>query len=151
MPPIYKLSTLFSCYYRDQGVDLIFHRQAEHGTLIRPPPFTYMTLATHKDPLLRQLHEAILIRIKGDLNRKCEFASNEIIRLQSKGYSWKEEQEQRYKQQQEHILKSSLKMTPYKPEEPALAKARTKVSAIEHGNSHESFRVRSLRLCEKCI
>ena len=39
-----------------------------------------------------------------------------------------------------------LKMTPSKPEEPTLARARMNVTAIEHGNSHESFRVRSLSL-----
>ena len=87
---------------------MLLHWMTEHGASAEPPPFSYKTLATHGDALSRQLHEAVLIRTKGDLNRKYEFASNELVRLQSKGYSWQEQKEQRVLQQQELKLKSCI-------------------------------------------
>ena len=87
---------------------MLLHWMAEHGTMAEPPSFTFKTLATHKDALSRQLHEAILIRNKGDLNRKYEFASNEIIRMESKGYTWDEDNNHRSRQREELKLKSSV-------------------------------------------
>ena len=54
------------------------------------PQFNYKVLATHNDALSRQINEAVHIRAKGDMNSKQEFASNELIRLESKNYSWEE-------------------------------------------------------------
>ena len=87
---------------------ILLHWMTEHGVSAEPPPFSYKTVATHGDALSRQLHEAVLIRSRGDLNRKYEFASNELVRLQSKGYSWEEQKEQKAAQQQEIKLKSCI-------------------------------------------
>ena len=58
---------------------MLLHWMVDHGTLSTPPSFSYKVLATHSDALSRQLHEAVLIRSKGDMNRKYEFASKELV------------------------------------------------------------------------
>ena len=73
---------------------ILDHWVREHGLSTVPPPFSFKIVASHKDALSRQLHEAVLIGNRGTLNRKSEFASNRIIRLESKGSTWEEEKKQ---------------------------------------------------------
>ena len=59
--------------------------------------------------LSRQLDEAIFIRSFGNLNTKNEFASNELIRLESTQYSWEEEKLTRLNSRKEKEFEESLK------------------------------------------
>ena len=69
---------------------MLKHWMMVHGTNAQAPEFNFKILATHKDALSRQINEAVHIRARGDMNCKQEFASNELIRLESKKYSWEE-------------------------------------------------------------
>ena len=87
---------------------ILEHWALQHGTLTVPPEFEYKIIASHKDALSRQLHEAVLISNKGNLNRKNEFASNQLIRLQSKDYSWEEEKHGRTHRRLEQELNEKI-------------------------------------------
>ena len=45
------------------------------------PQFKFEVLTSYKDALRRQLAEGLYILEKGDLNKRCEYNSNEICRL----------------------------------------------------------------------
>ena len=69
---------------------VIDHWMEAHGTDTIAPTFEFKVLGCHSDAFSRQLSEAIYIRLKGNLNRKNEFISNELIRLESSSYSWEQ-------------------------------------------------------------
>ena len=69
---------------------IIQHWMQSHGLQAYPPRFKFEILSSHKDALSRQLCEALHIRNKGNLNRKTEFALNEIIRMETTTYSWEQ-------------------------------------------------------------
>ena len=69
---------------------MLNHWMECHSLSPVPPAFTFKIVSKHKDALSRQIKEAVLIKSRGNMNKKCEFASNEIIRLVSKNYSWDE-------------------------------------------------------------
>ena len=71
-----------------------------HGLSTSPPTFKFKAVTSHKDALSRQLHEAVLIKTKGTLNRKHEFASNHLIRLEYRGSEWEEEKTLKRSKQQ---------------------------------------------------
>ena len=62
------------------------------GTQMVTPELKFEVLSQHKDPLSRQLREAIIISEQGKLSR-VEFSSNELIRLDPTRYSWDDEKE----------------------------------------------------------
>ena len=43
-----------------------------------------------KDPLSRQVREALTIKERGNLNKRNEFALNEIINMEPSRYAWQE-------------------------------------------------------------
>ena len=55
-----------------------------HGTDIIRPEFKFEIVTCYKDPMRRQLAEALLILEKGELNKKNEINSNEVCRLAPK-------------------------------------------------------------------
>ena len=57
------------------------HWMEQHGIQTKPPRFKFNILSSFKDPLTRQLFEAININAVGNLNRKSEFKSNNLCRL----------------------------------------------------------------------
>ena len=71
---------------------VVDHWMEKHPINTSPPSFEYNTLSVHKDPLSRQLREAVVIGKKGGLNKKNEFGLNELIRLNAPTYSWDQEQ-----------------------------------------------------------
>ena len=48
-------------------------------TEVSLPPFKFRTLSSHNDALSRQLMEAIMIREKGNLNKKSEHALMSLL------------------------------------------------------------------------
>ena len=67
---------------------IINHWMTTHSLDTSPPEFKFRVMSKHKDPLSRQISEAVLIRTRGKLNKKCEFATNELVRMESRKYSW---------------------------------------------------------------
>ena len=61
---------------------IIDHWASVHGTQVLPPRFKFAVVSSHKDALTRQLMEAILIRKGGKLNKRIEYNSNEIIKME---------------------------------------------------------------------
>ena len=61
---------------------ILQHWMLAHGTSPVPPQFKFKVLSCHRDALGRQIREAIQIKQVGTLNRKDEFAVNELIRLE---------------------------------------------------------------------
>ena len=72
----------------DKESFMVEHWMLKHGTSPVPPKFQFKILNVHKEALSRQLDEAVHIRHMGVLNRRGEFAANELIRLQTRNYSW---------------------------------------------------------------
>ena len=83
---------------------ILAHLMECHALSTKPPTFSFRVISKHKDALSRQIKEAVLIRFKGNLNKKCEFASNELIRLESRKYSWEQcaEDKDLRKKEKEH-------------------------------------------------
>ena len=65
-------------------------------------------MSKHKDALSRQISEAVLIRTRGKLNEKCEFAEIELVRMESKKYSWETEADYRTDWKKEKELEEKL-------------------------------------------
>ena len=57
------------------------HWMTSHGTSPFPPRFKFKVLENFKDPLSRQLCEALEIMHTGNLNQKTEFKINDLCRL----------------------------------------------------------------------
>ena len=72
---------------------MVNHWMNCHGMSTAPPEFKFRLVNVHKEALSRQLDEAVHIRSIGNLNKKNEFAINELIRLESCKYSWDAEAE----------------------------------------------------------
>ena len=83
---------------------ILEHWMSHHGTETNPPKFNFRVTSSHRDPLGRQLREAIKIRSEGVLNKREEFATNELINLEVSKYNWKKnaEFEQRRLERNEH-------------------------------------------------
>ena len=86
---------------------ILDHWMECHALSTKPPTFSFRVISKHKDALSRQIKEAVLIKVKGNLNKKCEFASNELIRLESRKYSWEQcaEDKAMRKKEKEHEVK----------------------------------------------
>ena len=69
---------------------IVQHWMECHSLQTSAPRFKFEIVSAHSDALSRQLSEALLIRTQGNLNRKSEFAYNEIIRMQTAKYSWEQ-------------------------------------------------------------
>ena len=67
---------------------IIDHWMEQHHLDTSPPKFKFTVLSGHRDPLSRQLKEAVMIGNAGNLNKKNEFGLNELIRLDAPRYSW---------------------------------------------------------------
>ena len=72
---------------------IVQHWAEHHGTQITSPAFEYKILNKFKDPLRRQICEAIHIQDQGTLNRKSEFNMNELCRLEVKKH-WRDMESQ---------------------------------------------------------
>ena len=59
------------------------HWMKDHGLSMFPPKYTFKILGTYSDSLSRQIAEAIHIETKGILNKKSEFGTNHIPRLEA--------------------------------------------------------------------
>ena len=57
------------------------HWMTDHGTSPFPPRFKFKVIGNFKDPLSRQLCEALEIMRTGNLNQKTEFKINDLCRL----------------------------------------------------------------------
>ena len=86
---------------------IVNHWMEKHHLDTSPPGFKFSVLSSHRDPLSRQLREAILIGKQGDLNKKNEFGLNELIRLDAPHYSWDKAERDRLqrKEKLEHDIK----------------------------------------------
>ena len=72
---------------------IMSHWMDVHSTESSPPEFEFVILSKHKEPLSRQVTEAVFIREEGALNKRKEFSVNELIRMEGKKYSWDQERE----------------------------------------------------------
>ena len=57
------------------------HWLETHGTDVKTPDFKFEVIACYRDPMRRQLAEALKILHEGDLNRRNEINSNDLCRL----------------------------------------------------------------------
>ena len=67
---------------------MVQHWMECHSVDTIPPKFKFRIISQHKEALTRQIREAVCIREMGSLNKKNEFALNELIRMESSIYSW---------------------------------------------------------------
>ena len=82
---------------------ILEHWMFNHATRTTPPVFKFKSVSKHNDALSRQVKEALLIKERGNLNRRNEYALNEIIKMESSRYSW-DEAEQRKKEKRDSDL-----------------------------------------------
>ena len=80
-----------------------------HSTEAIAPDFEFNVVSSHRDPLSRQVKEAVLISNKGKLNKKKEFAINEILRMEAGNYSWEMDQEHHNSRIKEQTLESNIR------------------------------------------
>ena len=88
---------------------ILDHWMTSHGMDPQPPTFEFKVLSKHKDALTRQIREAILIRNRGNLNKRDEFALNEIIKMESSRYIWDELQTGKANRQEEEMRDKCFK------------------------------------------
>ena len=69
---------------------ILEHWMHNHSMEVKTPQFEFKVLGKFKDPLSRQVREALTIKEKGNLNKRNEFALNEIINMESSRYAWQE-------------------------------------------------------------
>ena len=69
------------------------HWMESHGMSSHPPQFKFKVLDSFKDPLSRQLREALEIMNAGNLNQKTEFKINDLCRLVSEKTEKEKEKE----------------------------------------------------------
>ena len=62
---------------------MLTHWMKAHGLSMCPPKYTFKVLGTYTDSLSRQIAEAIHIETKGILNKRSEFGTNHIPRLEA--------------------------------------------------------------------
>ena len=72
---------------------VVQHWAEQHGTQSECPAFEFKILNKFKDPLRRQICEAICIQDQGTLNRKSEFNTNELCRLEARKH-WRDMESQ---------------------------------------------------------
>ena len=82
---------------------IVQHWAEQHGTHTVSPEFEFSIIGQYKDPLRRQICEAIQIIDQGTLNRKSEFNVNELCRLET-NRNWKEVQSNVIKEAESRTL-----------------------------------------------
>ena len=70
---------------------MLSHWMSQHATQMVPPVFEFRIIGRYRDCLSRQVAEALLIEDRGNLNKKSEFTSNHISRLESGLSQWEKE------------------------------------------------------------
>ena len=70
---------------------MVAHWMDKHSTQMTPPNFEFRIIGKYNDCLSRQLAEALFIEDRGNLNKKSEFSSNHICRLESNLPEWEKE------------------------------------------------------------
>ena len=61
---------------------MLTHWMNKHGFQMVPPEYKFKLLGCYKDPLSRQIAEAVFIEERGKLNRRSEFGVNHLHRLE---------------------------------------------------------------------
>ena len=59
-----------------------------HGESMTPPQFQFERISSYRDTFTRQISEAILIETEGNLNKRHEYGSNFLYRLESSKSEW---------------------------------------------------------------
>ena len=85
------------------------HWMHTHGLEVECPEFKFEIIGAYSDALRRQIGEAVNIIDKGTLNRKNEFNSNELCRLEPTVTTWTSEEHWRQDLEQRRIKKEKLK------------------------------------------
>ena len=67
---------------------MINHWMDLHPVNTSPPEFRFSIISQHRDALSRQIKEAVCIRADGTLNKRNEYALNELIQMESSKYPW---------------------------------------------------------------
>ena len=67
---------------------MLGHWLDQHPTDAVPPEFKFKIVSKHKDPLSRQIKEAVMISNQVLLNKRNEFIQNEIIKMQPSQFAW---------------------------------------------------------------
>ena len=87
---------------------ILNHWMEAHGMSTQPPKFQFKIIGIHQEALTRQLDEAINIRIIGNLNKRNEFATNELVRMESSKYSWEADKLSRDEKRSERLREEKL-------------------------------------------
>ena len=88
---------------------ILRHWMLAHGSEAKPPDFEFKIIRRFKDPLSRQIMEAIVIQERGTLNQKNEFGANFLCRLVPAGSAWEEEKEQADTERERKRIESNIK------------------------------------------
>ena len=87
----------------------ICHWMECHATDTSCPKFEFEILKCYSDPLRRQLFEALSIMDQGTLNRRLEFNTNEITRMESTKTCWEVESCFKREQDERQVHKMKIK------------------------------------------
>ena len=88
---------------------MIRHWMESHGLSPNPPHFEFNMVKRFKEPMGRQIHEALLILQSGTLNLKNEFGSNHICRLVAAKTDWEEDNDRQKTEKERKKIDSALK------------------------------------------
>ena len=88
---------------------IINHWMQAHGTEMTPPDIEFRRIASYRDCLTRQISEALHIEVMGNLNRKSEFGTNHLARLESSWSQWDKERQAERDAEERANWKSNLK------------------------------------------
>ena len=79
---------------RSEESHQVKHWLSSHEDLLAPQKFSFKIVRTFKDPLTRQISEAVRIDLKGEgiLNSKAEYSRCRIPRLRVDMEEWQEKQ-----------------------------------------------------------
>ena len=61
---------------------MLTHWMSKHGHQMCPPEYKFKILGCYRDPLSRQIAEAVFIEERGKLNKRSEFGINHLPRLE---------------------------------------------------------------------
>ena len=113
---------------------MVKHWRISHPELEEPPKFNIKVVASFRDPLSRQLSEAIRIDLRGGnvLNSKSEYTRCKIPRLVINKEEWEKNAEEKRKKEKEEMQKIEMEKEGVEKMEKALKLRRYRSLFLSH-------------------
>jgi len=108
---------------------ILRHWVRYHGTSVEPPRIKFKALRQFREPLGRQIMEALLIIESGTMNMKNEFGANHLCGLESSKSNWDQEVDRRKEDDMKKKEEADLKQFIY---------AMSKIVKLSKKNSSEN-------------